>query len=144
MPSTHRCNLIATDVKHKTPCSISKLTAAFVSERAVFPQFSWSLDFSAKMAEFLLLVSPNWTISKTSRYSNPVDEYSIFMCQNVNIIVHIWSPKLTMCAITKIGGCTRLTAALENWQQLQCFKLKFSLSGPEMLRKFPSLYRARH
>ena len=32
----------------------------------------------------------------------------IFMSQNVNIIVYIWSPNLVMCAIVKIDGCTRL------------------------------------
>ena len=48
--------------------------------------------------------SPNFTISKTSRYSK-----WIFMCQNVNNNVYIWSPNLAMCAaIAKIGGCTRL------------------------------------
>ena len=30
------------------------------------------------------------------------------MCQNVNIIVQIWSPNLAMCAIAKTGGCTQL------------------------------------
>ena len=33
------------------------------------------------------------------------------MCQNVNIIVYIWSPNLAICAIAKIGGCTRLFIA---------------------------------
>ena len=32
------------------------------------------------------------------------------MCQNVNIIVYIWSPNLAMCVIAKIGGCTRLVS----------------------------------
>ena len=34
------------------------------------------------------------------------------MCQNVNIIVYIWSPNLAICATAKIGGCTRLIPSL--------------------------------
>ena len=39
---------------HKTPCGIRKLTGAFVSKIGVFSRFSWSLDVSAKIAEFPL------------------------------------------------------------------------------------------
>ena len=37
------------------------------------------------------------------------------MCQNVNIIVYIWSPNLAICAIAKIGGCTQLIMGSKNW-----------------------------
>ena len=50
-----------------------------------------------------------------SKFGDPENEslfkssWWIFMCQNVNIIVYIWSPNLAICAIAKIGGCTRLS-----------------------------------
>ena len=34
------------------------------------------------------------------------------MCQNVNIIVNIWSPNLAICAIAKIGGCIQLSLCM--------------------------------
>ena len=45
-------SLIDNYFRHKTPCGIRKLMAAFVSKIGVFSRFSWSLDFGAKMAEF--------------------------------------------------------------------------------------------
>ena len=47
-------------LRHKTHCGIRKLTAAFVYKIGVFSRFSWSLDFSAKMAEFPLPVLQIW------------------------------------------------------------------------------------
>ena len=58
------CILIANYFRHKAPCSIRKLTAAFVSKRGVFSRFSWSLDFGAKMAEFPLPVPQIWRSRK--------------------------------------------------------------------------------
>ena len=46
--------------RHKTPCGIRKLTLTFVSKIGVFSQFSRSLDFGAKMAEFPLPVLQIW------------------------------------------------------------------------------------
>ena len=54
------CILMANYFRHKAPCGIRKLTAAFVSKRGVFSRFSWSLDFGAKMAEFPLPVPQIW------------------------------------------------------------------------------------
>ena len=50
--------------RHKTPCGIRKLTAAFLSKIGVFSRFSWSLDFGAKMAEFPLPVLHIWRSRK--------------------------------------------------------------------------------
>ena len=47
-------------LRHKTHCGIRKLTVAFVYKIGVFSRFSWSLDFSAKMAEFPLPVLQIW------------------------------------------------------------------------------------
>ena len=54
------CSLIDNYFRHKTPCGIRKLTAAFVSKIGVFSRFSWLLDFGAKMAEFPLPVLQIW------------------------------------------------------------------------------------
>ena len=70
---TQWCSLIDNYVRHKTPCGIRKLTAAFVSKIGVFSRFSWSLDFGTKMAEFPLPVLQICQSQKTNRYSNPVD-----------------------------------------------------------------------
>ena len=45
-------------------CNIRKLTAAFVSKIGVFSQVLWTLDFSAKMAEFSLPVLQIWRSRK--------------------------------------------------------------------------------
>ena len=58
------CSLITNYLRHKTPCGIRKLTAAFVSKRGVFSQFSWSLDFGTKLAEFPLPVPQIWWSQK--------------------------------------------------------------------------------
>ena len=42
------------------------------------------------------------------------------MCQNVNIIVYIWSPNLAICAISKIGGYTRLLGSIDFWFRVLC------------------------
>ena len=57
------------------------------------------------MAEFPLPVLQIWRSRKESLFKS---SWWIFMWQNVNIIVYIWSPNLAICAIAKIGGCTRL------------------------------------
>ena len=54
------CSLIDNYFRHKTPCRIRKLTAAFVSKIGVFSRFSWSLDFGTKLAEFSLPVLQIW------------------------------------------------------------------------------------
>ena len=61
---TKWCSLIDNYFRHKTPCGIRKLTAAFVSKIGVFSRFSWSLDFDAKMAEFPLPVLQIWRSRK--------------------------------------------------------------------------------
>ena len=58
------CSLIDNYFKHKTPCGIRKLTAAFVSKIGFFSRFSWSLDFGTKMAEFPLPVLQIWQSRK--------------------------------------------------------------------------------
>ena len=56
-----------------------------------------------------------------SKFGDPENEslfkssWWIFMCQNVNIIVYIWSPNLAICAIAKIGGCTLLLQETYHW-----------------------------
>ena len=57
-------SLHISDFRHKNPCGIRKLTAAFVSKIGVFSRFSWSLDFGAKMAEFPLPVLQIWRSRK--------------------------------------------------------------------------------
>ena len=120
-------NLIANYFSLKTPCGIRKLTAALDSKRGGFlTVFSRSLDFGAKRQN-VHFGSPNLMISKMSHYSNPVDEYS---CQNVHIIVYIWSPNLATCMIAKIGGCTRLLISLKKHSHLirhSVFSLLFCL-----------------
>ena len=54
------CSLIDSYLRHKTPCGIRKLTAAFISKIGFFSWLSWSLDFGAKMAEFPLPVLQIW------------------------------------------------------------------------------------
>ena len=56
--------LIDNYFRHQTPCSIRKLTAAFVSKIGVFSRFSWMLHFGAKMAEFPLPVLQIWRSRK--------------------------------------------------------------------------------
>ena len=63
-PPANWCSLIDKYFKHKTPCGMRKLTAAFVSKIQVFSRFSWSLDFGAKMAEFPLPVLQIWRSRK--------------------------------------------------------------------------------
>ena len=58
------CSLIDNYFRHKSPCGIRKLTAAFVSKIGVFSRFSWSLDLGAKMAEFPLPVLQIWRSRK--------------------------------------------------------------------------------
>ena len=53
------CSLIDNYFRHQTLC-VRKLTAAFVSKIWVFSQFSLTLDFGAKMAEFPLPVLQIW------------------------------------------------------------------------------------
>ena len=58
------CSLIDNYFRHKTPCGIRQLMAAFVSKIGVFSRFSWSLNFGAKMAEFPLPVLQIWRSRK--------------------------------------------------------------------------------
>ena len=66
------------------------------------------------------------------------------MCQNVNIIVYIWSPNLAICAIAKIGVCTRLMVPLPAGRQLStttcCFP--YFCSSPDSVRR--SVQRTCH
>ena len=113
------CSLIDNYFRHKTPCGIRKLTAAFVSKIGVFSRFSWSLDFGAKMAKWRNFHFRFSKFSDTENESLFESSWWIFMCQNVNIIVYIWSLNLAICAIAKIGGCTRLiTVFIYGWQSL--------------------------
>ena len=66
------CNLIVNYFRHQTPCGIRKLTTAFVSKIGVFVY----ARFRCQNGGISTSGSPNLTIPKTSRYSNPVDEYS--------------------------------------------------------------------
>ena len=87
--------------------------------------FTWSLDFRCKISKYSGIStsdSPNLTISKTSRYSNPVYEFMYQHDHYVNIIVYIWYPNLGMCVTAKNCLCTRLVGAMQN--------LLTRLSGP--------------
>ena len=67
--------------------------------------FFSSLDLRGKMAEFPLLVHQIEDLENEPLFKSSL---WIFMYQNVNVIVQIWSSNLAMCAIAKIGGCTQL------------------------------------
>ena len=77
------CCLIDSYFRHKTPCGIRKLMAAFVSMIGVFSRFSWSLDFGAKMVEFPLPVLHIWRSRKRVAIQIQLMK---FMCQNVNTL----------------------------------------------------------
>ena len=178
------CSLIDNYFRHKTPCGIRKLTAAFVSKIGVFSRFSWSLDFAdtakltgprifadkrwvgpvkllcvimfninkirpkslfgpVKAQKFsrCLISAPKWRNFhfRFSKFGDPENEslfkssWWIFMCQNENIIVYIWSPNLAICAIVKIGDCTRL---LKSWRCLRSNVSDMCLPNFRAIRKW--------
>ena len=63
------------------------------------------------MAEFPLPVLQIWRSRK--RVAIQIQLMNIFMCQNENIIVYVWSPNLAICVIVKIGDCTQLRIRMQ-------------------------------
>ena len=61
--------------RHEAPCGIWKLTAAFVSKIGVFS----IATFRCQNGRISTSGSPNLTISKKSRYSNPVDDSGLLV-----------------------------------------------------------------
>ena len=90
---------------HKTPCGLRKLTAAFVSKIGLSHGFLDRQISAPKWRNFHFQFSKFYDPENESLFKS---SWWIFMFQNVNIIVYIWSPNLAMCAIVKIGGCTQL------------------------------------